>query len=339
MTPPQGNDLRLINAHLNTLKVTSGLDPDMTVEVSAGVFWLNGKELVEFDGATSGTITAPSGDSRLDLVVINNSGTLQVVTGAEALNPVVPDCPSGCVPLAVIDLGTEDTKITNDMIYDIRGSITVLDNHASLSGLTSGGCHPISAITGLQTELDSKIDSGSIDLSGKADVDGTPSATFTLNSDAVPAVNATIMVERDSADNTGLRWDESGDQWVFTNDGSTWNPIGTSDVSALTDLTDTPADYSGASVGDYVVVNGTTDGVEFATPPTIPSIFVSTEQTGTGSSQNIAHGLGSVPSAVFVSVTDDNSGAGFVVAEGAHDGTDVIVTVTTDVKFKVLAVA
>lgn len=65
--------------------------------------------------------------------------------------------------------------------------------------------------------------------------------------------------------------------------------------------------------------------------------FVSTEQTGTGSPQNIAHGLGATPSFVLPSVTEDPAGTGFDVAEGAHDATNVVVTVTTGVKFKVLA--
>lgn len=68
--------------------------------------------------------------------------------------------------------------------------------------------------------------------------------------------------------------------------------------------------------------------------------FVSTEQTGTGSSQNVAHGLGAVPAIVMVAVTEHpgtpDTGA-FDVAEGAHDATNVIVTVTADVKFKVFA--
>jgi hypothetical protein len=68
--------------------------------------------------------------------------------------------------------------------------------------------------------------------------------------------------------------------------------------------------------------------------------FVSTEQTGTGSSQNVAHGLTGTPAAVLISVTelpDAAAETGFDVAEGAHDGTNVVVTVTSGVKFKVLA--
>jgi hypothetical protein len=75
-------------------------------------------------------------------------------------------------------------------------------------------------------------------------------------------------------------------------------------------------------------------------PPSLPGVFVSTEQTGDGNPQNIAHGLGVVPTQVFVSVTDLPDAAaetGFVITEGAHTSTNVVVTVTNTVKYKVLA--
>lgn len=65
--------------------------------------------------------------------------------------------------------------------------------------------------------------------------------------------------------------------------------------------------------------------------------FMSAEQTGTGAAQDVAHGLAVAPTKVLVAVTEDPAGAGFDVAEGAHDATNVKVTVTTGVKFKVLA--
>jgi len=68
--------------------------------------------------------------------------------------------------------------------------------------------------------------------------------------------------------------------------------------------------------------------------------FVSTEQTGTGSSQNVAHGLGVTPRVVIVTVSelpDAAAETGFDVAQGAHTSTNVVVTVTSTVKFFVYA--
>jgi len=67
--------------------------------------------------------------------------------------------------------------------------------------------------------------------------------------------------------------------------------------------------------------------------------FISAEQTGTGGAQSIAHGLGVVPSKVMIFPSDLSPAVTgvFTVTEGAHDATNVIVTVTSGKKFKVLA--
>jgi hypothetical protein len=82
---------------------------------------------------------------------------------------------------------------------------------------------------------------------------------------------------------------------------------------------------------------------DFATVPlsTAGAVFVSAEQTGTGSAQNVAHGLGVIPRFVLVVPTDLTPATvgSYVVTEGTHTTTNVVVTVTTSKKFKVLAFA
>jgi hypothetical protein len=70
-------------------------------------------------------------------------------------------------------------------------------------------------------------------------------------------------------------------------------------------------------------------------------IFVSAEQTGTGAPQNIAHGMGVVPTYVMASPTDTSPATAgvYTVTEGTHTTTNVVVTVTSGKKFKVLAIA
>lgn len=69
-------------------------------------------------------------------------------------------------------------------------------------------------------------------------------------------------------------------------------------------------------------------------------VFISAETTGTGSSQNVAHGLGVAPAGVLIVPTEHpgtpDTGA-FDIAEGSHDATNVVVTVTANVKFKAFA--
>ena len=61
-------------------------------------------------------------------------------------------------------------------------------------------------------------------------------------------------------------------------------------------------------------------------------LFFSAQATGTGSSQNIAHGLGVTPSVVLLVPTD-----GGTVLPGTHTSTNVVATVTSGKKFDVLA--
>jgi hypothetical protein len=62
------------------------------------------------------------------------------------------------------------------------------------------------------------------------------------------------------------------------------------------------------------------------------SSFTANAQTGTGAPQNIAHGLGVVPTFVTAIPTD-----GGTVVYGVHTSTNIVVTVTNAKKFDVLA--
>jgi predicted RecA/RadA family phage recombinase len=69
----------------------------------------------------------------------------------------------------------------------------------------------------------------------------------------------------------------------------------------------------------------------------LAGVFISAETTGTGSSQNVAHGLGRTPTKVLVVPTEFASNLNVDVAEGTHTSTNVVLTVTSGAKFKVLA--
>jgi hypothetical protein len=69
------------------------------------------------------------------------------------------------------------------------------------------------------------------------------------------------------------------------------------------------------------------------------TVFLSTEQTGTGALQNVAHGFGTTPVLAFAipSILSNGLANGFNVNYGAHDSTNVKVTVNTGEKYKVVA--
>jgi hypothetical protein len=65
------------------------------------------------------------------------------------------------------------------------------------------------------------------------------------------------------------------------------------------------------------------------------SYFKSTIQTGTGSPQNIAHGLGRTPALVIL-IPVELTGIG-TLTEGTHTGTNVIATAVSDDKYIAIA--
>lgn len=71
--------------------------------------------------------------------------------------------------------------------------------------------------------------------------------------------------------------------------------------------------------------------------------FQSTVLTGTGSQQTIAHGLGVAPTLVLISAQDNTASGStpftFQLVEGSHTSTNLLVTATSGLKFKVIAFA
>lgn len=67
------------------------------------------------------------------------------------------------------------------------------------------------------------------------------------------------------------------------------------------------------------------------------SIFQSAEVTGTGAGQTTAHGLAYTPTVFWATVTEDPAGTGFDVSAITADATNLTVTVTNGVKYRLYA--
>jgi len=67
--------------------------------------------------------------------------------------------------------------------------------------------------------------------------------------------------------------------------------------------------------------------------------FHSAEITATGAEQSTAHGLGATPTLVIVYKTADTRGtwAAWSLVEGTHDATNVKVTGTSGIKYRIFA--
>ena len=101
------------------------------------------------------------------------------------------------------------------------------------------------------------------------------------------------------------------------------------------------------SRGSYWKIGGLVDGtvtgadIKNATIEAVDlAIFVSDIQTGTGSAQAVAHGLGVAPTKIIVTVyADANESTPTTVTEGSVTATNISHTVTIGAKYKVLALA
>lgn len=67
--------------------------------------------------------------------------------------------------------------------------------------------------------------------------------------------------------------------------------------------------------------------------------FQSAVRVATGSQETIAHGLGVVPKVVLIAVQDNTGVATVVCVEGTHTSTNLLVTVTSGAKYKVIALS
>lgn len=67
---------------------------------------------------------------------------------------------------------------------------------------------------------------------------------------------------------------------------------------------------------------------------TVPAVFVSTLQTGTGNPQNVAHTLGYTPTVVIAVWQGTGT---WTVAYGTHTSTNVVLTAANTATFFVMA--
>ena len=95
--------------------------PNMTVRLEAGYVLSSALALAEVAAQSTGTITAPTTNPRIDRIVIDRlTGAVSVITGTQAASPVPPAITTGKRPVAQVLLQTSSTVITNGMITDER---------------------------------------------------------------------------------------------------------------------------------------------------------------------------------------------------------------------------
>jgi len=282
--PPKGNEYRVINAHTAMGQVKATRIPSWNVDVAPISFWLNGIEFVEFGGGLSQALTAPVTGAKwsaLCLQILNGDCVITVVDGeAKTNNPPFPKISKNQLPLVGIYINADDTFITNDMIFDIRGIFgcgVYPTMHEELTNRDFADCHPINAVSGLRSELNNRptfVEAEDL-LKQKADIDGTPSPFFVFNKDetGVPTTDVGFTVARGNLPSVGFRWNEQKDRWEFTNDGIQWFEISNSGF------------HGNASVAEKGLSKLSVEPVDHANPIAVgdndPRLFTEVEKVNT----------------------------------------------------------
>jgi hypothetical protein len=96
----------------------------MQLYIEPGVVYVSGTRVI-FAGGSTPTVTAPSVNPRIDVLTIDNTGTLAWTTGTESATPSAPTYPANKVPLCEL--------------YNVVGETALYDNanHASAQGYIS----------------------------------------------------------------------------------------------------------------------------------------------------------------------------------------------------------
>ena len=131
-----------LNKSLAGLAATAQAMPDMTLKVTEGVVRF-GKSEVRFAGGDSPAFTAPVSNNRIDLLVINSSGVLEIIQGTAAVSPAVPAYPATKFVIAEVYLRAGATSIKipmiplTDICIKMRGLIPCL--WTSLAAMAATG--------------------------------------------------------------------------------------------------------------------------------------------------------------------------------------------------------
>lgn len=214
--PPKGEADKKIGAFSAPLSVTPQDTPNMTVKIRAGSFFNAANAFVEYAGGNSPAATVPVGNPKWVLVAILDAGSVVLVDGTPAPIPDLPTPPAGSMPLAALYVTPTTTAITAPLIADVRPFLRSMD-----------------IVPNLTAELANRPTSNDMNnaLEAKADADGTPATSFTMNADFVagaPNADVKFAIARGAAPEVSIRWNESVDLWELTSDGVTFNPIATS---------------------------------------------------------------------------------------------------------------
>ena len=114
---------------LSGLEVTAQDEPDMSVNVSEGIIYMQDGERFEVEADTMPVVEADAENPRIDIIYINGTGEVSYYPGTAAAVPEAPETPSGSQLLAEIEVAADATAIETENITDKR---KLLDDEVDL---------------------------------------------------------------------------------------------------------------------------------------------------------------------------------------------------------------
>ena len=125
-----------------TMLRASPTDPVSDRVLVAGGFYRksDGSSTIQYTGGTSPTFQPIVSNSRIDLLVIDDSGTLDIIQGIENISPVAPEYPSNKYTIAEITI-TELSSVIIDLV-DINDCRDLLGPpRLNIDGLSDGATY------------------------------------------------------------------------------------------------------------------------------------------------------------------------------------------------------
>ena len=214
-------------------RVDAGFTAKSTTDLSEGtnLYYTAARDTAQFntdlatkttDNLTEGSTNLYYTDARVDARIAGNTGGSLDLSGK-----TTDDLTEGTTNLYFTNARIDDYVEGGNGIAYGSGTIDVDNTVVRTSTAQS--------IAGVKTFSDNVIISGDLTVNGTTTTINTNELAIgdniiTLNSDetGAPSQNAGIEVERGTSTNVAIRWNESTDQWEFSNDGTTYVAFGTS---------------------------------------------------------------------------------------------------------------